>query len=169
MRAINGITGCLKLAFKQFQVNVPFLYTLWKCQKISVFRGYRKGTLTWNAMAYFMPAFHFYTPWNITLRVKCSNTEFLLVRISPYSVRIRENKDQKKTPYFNTFHTVSKNQSFPTFLGGTEIEHWFFLDNNSVFVKITDRNIPGKLLIFCCVNLRILHQTWLNLISRTFC
>ena len=30
------------------------------------------------------------------LREKCSNTEFFLVRIFPYSVRIWENTDQKK-------------------------------------------------------------------------
>ena len=31
---------------------------------------------------------------------------FFLVRIFPYSVKIRENMDQKKTPYLDTFHVV---------------------------------------------------------------
>ena len=30
------------------------------------------------------------------LREKCPNTEFFLVRIFPYSVRVRENTEQKK-------------------------------------------------------------------------
>ena len=34
------------------------------------------------------------------------NTEFFLVRIFLYSVRIQENTDQKKTPYLGTFHAV---------------------------------------------------------------
>ena len=33
---------------------------------------------------------------NSTLREKCPNTELFLVRISPYSVRMRENTDQKQ-------------------------------------------------------------------------
>ena len=33
--------------------------------------------------------------WIISLREKCPNTEFFLVRIFLYSVRIKENTDQK--------------------------------------------------------------------------
>ena len=36
----------------------------------------------------------------------CSNTEFFLVRIFPYSFRMQENTDQKRTPYLNSFHAV---------------------------------------------------------------
>ena len=55
-----------------------------------------------------------------SLREKCPNTEFFwslfsrirteygeIRSISPYSVRIRENEDQKKTPYSETFHAVN--------------------------------------------------------------
>ena len=55
----------------------------------------------------------------LTLREKCPNTEFFsgpyfLIRTEygdlrskfPYSVRIQENTDQKKTPYLDTFHAV---------------------------------------------------------------
>ena len=35
-------------------------------------------------------------PISATLRKKCPNAEFYLVRILPYEVRIRENTDQKK-------------------------------------------------------------------------
>ena len=38
---------------------------------------------------------------------KCVNTEFHLVRIFPNSDWIRENKDQKKTLYLDTFHVVN--------------------------------------------------------------
>ena len=41
---------------------------------------------------------------------KASKYEVFLVRIFLYSVRIQENTDQKKPPYFDTFHVVS--QSF---------------------------------------------------------
>ena len=54
-----------------------------------------------------------------TLREKCTNTEFfwsvfscirtkygVILRISPYSNIMLENKDQKKTPYLDTFHAV---------------------------------------------------------------
>ena len=41
-----------------------------------------------------------------TLHKKCLNTEFFLVCIFSYSVRIRENMDQKKTRYLDIFHTV---------------------------------------------------------------
>ena len=34
-------------------------------------------------------------PWGKSLREKCPNTEFFLVRIFPYSVWMRENMDQK--------------------------------------------------------------------------
>ena len=40
------------------------------------------------------------------LREKCSNTEFFLIRIFLYSVRIQENTDQKKTPSLDTFRAV---------------------------------------------------------------
>ena len=43
----------------------------------------------------------------LTLLEKCPNTEFFLVRIFPHSDGIRENTDQKKTPYLGTFHTVA--------------------------------------------------------------
>ena len=39
------------------------------------------------------------------------NTEFFLVRKSPHSVRIRENTDQKKNVYLDTFHTVNSGES----------------------------------------------------------
>ena len=42
----------------------------------------------------------------LTLCKKCPNTEFLLVRISLYSVRIQEIRT-RKTPYLDTFHAVS--------------------------------------------------------------
>ena len=35
-------------------------------------------------------------PDELALREKCPNTEFLVVRISLYSVRVQENTDQKK-------------------------------------------------------------------------
>ena len=38
-----------------------------------------------------------------TLREKCPNTEFFLVRIFPYSVRIRENTDHKKLRIWTIF------------------------------------------------------------------
>ena len=57
---------------------------------------------------------------NLSLREKCPNTEFfwsVLFRIrieygeirsmSPYSVRMRENTDQKKIPYLETFYAVN--------------------------------------------------------------
>ena len=38
----------------------------------------------------------------------CIRTEYGdLLRKSPYSVRIQENTEQKKTPYLDTFHAVS--------------------------------------------------------------
>ena len=37
---------------------------------------------------------------------KFPNTEFILVRIFPYLVQIRENMDQKETPYLDTLCTV---------------------------------------------------------------
>ena len=40
--------------------------------------------------------FSFHTLRNVTLREKCPNTEFFLVRIFMYSVQIEENTDQKK-------------------------------------------------------------------------
>ena len=42
----------------------------------------------------------------MSLREKCPNTEFFLVRIFFYSVQIQENTDQKKTPYLDAFHAV---------------------------------------------------------------
>ena len=39
----------------------------------------------------------------ITLREKCLNTEFFLVRKSPFSVRIQENTDQKKLRIWTLF------------------------------------------------------------------
>ena len=39
----------------------------------------------------------------ITLREKCLNTEFFLVRKSPFSVRIQENMDQKKLRIWTLF------------------------------------------------------------------
>ena len=46
-----------------------------------------------------------------TLCEKGLNTKFFLVRIFPYSVRIRENADQKKTPYLETFYAVKEHKS----------------------------------------------------------
>ena len=70
----------------------------------------------------------------LTLREKCPNTDFFwsvfsdiwteyeFLRMwtengdlrgkSPYSVRILENTDQKKTPYLDTFHSVSDFHTF---------------------------------------------------------
>ena len=45
---------------------------------------------------------------NLTLREKCPNTDFFLVRIFLYSVRIQEKTDQKETPYLDSFHAVSE-------------------------------------------------------------
>ena len=42
-----------------------------------------------------------------SLHENCPNTEFFLVRISPYFDWIRENTDQKKNPCLDTFHTVT--------------------------------------------------------------
>ena len=42
----------------------------------------------------------------IPLRGKCPNTEFFLVRIFLYSVRVQENMGQNKTSYLDTFHAV---------------------------------------------------------------
>ena len=42
----------------------------------------------------------------LSLREKCPNTEFFLVRIFLYSVRVQENTDQKKNPYLDTFCVV---------------------------------------------------------------
>ena len=45
----------------------------------------------------------------------CIRNEYgYLLRKNPYSVRIQENKDQKKTPYLDTFHAVKL--SFSGFL-----------------------------------------------------
>ena len=44
--------------------------------------------------------------WQNSLREKCLNTEFLLVRIFLYSVQTQENANQEKTPHFDTFHVV---------------------------------------------------------------
>ena len=44
-------------------------------------------------------------PVTSSLGEKCPNTEFFLVRIFPYSVRIRKNTDQKKLRNW-TLHTV---------------------------------------------------------------
>ena len=38
-----------------------------------------------------------------SLYEKCPNTEFFLVRIFPYSVRMRENKDQQKLRIWSLF------------------------------------------------------------------
>ena len=65
-----------------------------------------------------------------TLGNKCSNTEFFLVLISLYSVRIQENTEQKKFSYLDTFHPVS------------------FLQ---VFFKFTKKVFKGNL-IFCAVS-----------------
>ena len=52
-----------------------------------------------------------------SLREKCLNTEFFLVRIFPHSDWIRRdtsmrgNTDQKKTPYLDTFHAVSASRN----------------------------------------------------------
>ena len=50
---------------------------------------------------------------NQTLREKCPNTEFFLVRIFPYSVQMRENTDQKKlriwTPFAQWILFIFKN------------------------------------------------------------
>ena len=42
--------------------------------------------------------------WSVFSRICTEYGDFF--RNSPYSVRIRENTDQKKTPYLDTFHTV---------------------------------------------------------------
>ena len=39
----------------------------------------------------------------MTLREKCPDTEFFLVRIFPYSVRMRENTDQRKLRIWTLF------------------------------------------------------------------
>ena len=149
---------------------MSLFYTLWKCHEISVFRGYRNfqgntdlkcNDLFYASVPFLYPLKH-HTAWKVSKYGVFSGPYFLV--FSPNTGKYGPGK----TPCLDTFHKVSKNQSFPTFLGGTEMEHWLILDN-SVFIKINDQKIPGKLLIFCCVNLRILHQTWLNLISRTFC
>ena len=44
-----------------------------------------------------------------SLYEKCRNTEFFLVRIFPYSVQIRENTNQKKTPYLDTSRSGFRN------------------------------------------------------------
>ena len=43
---------------------------------------------------------------HLTLREKCPNMEFDLVRIFLYSIRIQENTRTRKTPYLDTFHAV---------------------------------------------------------------
>ena len=43
-----------------------------------------------------------------TPREKCPSTEFFLVPIFLYSVRIQENTDQKKTPYLDDFSRSDK-------------------------------------------------------------
>ena len=43
----------------------------------------------------------------LTLCKKCPNTEFLLVRISLYSVRIQENTDQKNSVFRHFSRSVS--------------------------------------------------------------
>ena len=69
------------------------------------------------------------TTWQVTLREKCPNTEFFLVRIfphldwirrrsiSPYSVRMRENADQKKLGIWTLFmqyqfHQIDLSETF---------------------------------------------------------
>ena len=42
--------------------------------------------------------------WSVFSRIWTKYGE--IRSISPYSVRIRENSDQKKTPYLDTFHAV---------------------------------------------------------------
>ena len=42
-----------------------------------------------------------------SLREKCPSMEFFLVRISPYSDRIRENTDQKKSVFGHFSHSVN--------------------------------------------------------------
>ena len=62
------------------------------------------------------PSFVYHTPifqsllgfldglcWLLHLREKCPHTEVFLVRIFPYSVRIRENTDQKKLRFWTLF------------------------------------------------------------------
>ena len=46
----------------------------------------------------------------LSLCEKCPNTEFFLVLIFPYSVRIRENKDQKKLRIWTFFTQCINNQ-----------------------------------------------------------
>ena len=138
---------------------MSLFYTPWKCQKIFLFRPYRKETLTSNAMTYFTPAFHFYIPWKYHTAWKVFKYGVFSGLYFPVFSPNTGKYGPEKTPYLDTFHTVSKNQSFPTFLTGIEMGYWLILKNNSVFVKINDQKIPGKLLIFCCGNLRISSQT----------
>ena len=51
--------------------------------------------------------FLFHSKSSFTLREKCQNAQFFLVRIFLYSYWIQENTDQKKAPYLDTFHAVS--------------------------------------------------------------
>ena len=51
------------------------------------------------------------------LREKCANTEFFLVRIFLYSVRIQE-----KTPYLDTFHAVMVSVSVNAFISSLLIQ-----------------------------------------------
>ena len=48
----------------------------------------------------------------ITLRKKCLNAEFFVVRIFPYLVQIRENTDQKNSVFGHFLHSVIKTKIF---------------------------------------------------------
>ena len=62
--------------------------------------------------------------WSVFSHIR---TEYGEIRsISPYSVRMRENMDQKKTRYLDTFHAVFLLAKYPDFLSYLSLCYFFF-------------------------------------------
>ena len=76
----------------------------------NVYQDWRRRLLTETGITSFLHLSSFILHY-IPLREKCPNKEFFLVRIFPYSVRLRENTDQKK-PRIWTLFTQCTSQGF---------------------------------------------------------
>ena len=96
--------------------------------------------------------------WSVFSRNRTEYGEIL--RIYPYSIRIRENTDQKKTPYLDTFHAVII-MSKKWFSGG--------LTKNSFLWRVIFRSGYRKVLYKnVLLNLKVFLPKSATLMKRTF-
>ena len=96
--------------------------------------------------------------WSVFSRNRTEYGEIL--RIYPYSIRIRENTDQKKTPYLDTFHAVII-MSKKWFSGG--------LTKNSFLWRVIFRSGYRKVLYKnVLLNLKVFLPKRATLMKRTF-